>query len=93
VAQGSSFLALSFNLFVNPIALNSIAWRYYFVYVGILVGIGVTVWFCYPETRRRSLEEMAVVFDGEKGRVNGDIEGDGLGSKDLSNESNENSVV
>jgi len=65
VAQGSSFLALCFNLLVNPIALDSIAWRYYFVYVGILVGVCLVVWVWYPETRGRSLEEMAVVFDGE----------------------------
>jgi len=66
VATTSTYLALFFNLFVNPIALKSIAWRYYFVYIGILVGIGVTVWLFYPETRGRSLEEMAVVFDGEE---------------------------
>lgn len=29
--------ALFFNSYVNPIALDAIAWRYYFVYIGILI--------------------------------------------------------
>lgn len=65
----STFLALFFNLFVNPIALSSIAWRYYIVYVAILVGICLTAWFFYPETKGRSLEDMAAVFDGEDAEI------------------------
>ncbi|RDW80351.1 hypothetical protein BP5796_05049 [Coleophoma crateriformis] len=65
----STMLALFFNLFVNPIALNAIAWKYYIVYVAILVLICFTAWFCFPETRGRSLEEIAVLFDGEDANV------------------------
>jgi MFS family permease len=65
----STFIALFFNLFVNPIALQSIAWKYYIVYVAILIGICFTCWFLYPETRGYSLEEMAVIFDGENAAV------------------------
>jgi hypothetical protein len=29
----------------------------------------ITVWFCYPETRGHSLEQMAVLFDGEEAEM------------------------
>jgi Sugar (and other) transporter len=58
-------VALLFNVFVNPIALASIAWKYYFVFIAVLVFAIITIWFAYPETRGHSLEEMALVFDGE----------------------------
>ena len=58
-------MALLFNVFVNPIALGSIAWKYYLVFVAVLAIAFVTIWFTYPETRGHSLEEMALVFDGE----------------------------
>lgn len=69
VTSFSTFLALFFNLFVNPIALNSIAWKYYIIYVAILIIICFTCYFFYPETRGRSLEEIAVVFDGDEAAV------------------------
>lgn len=64
-----TFLALLFNQFVNPIALASIAWKYYILYICLLVVILVTIYFTYPETRGYSLEEIAVVFDGEDAAV------------------------
>ncbi|KAH7401213.1 general substrate transporter [Pyrenochaeta sp. MPI-SDFR-AT-0127] len=54
-----------FNTFVNPIALESIGWKYYFVFVVVLVVMGFTVYFFYPETKGHTLEHMAVLFDGE----------------------------
>ncbi|KAG9237132.1 general substrate transporter [Amylocarpus encephaloides] len=65
VVQSSTFAALFFNLFVNPIALDSIGWKYYIVYIVILIVLCVTIWFAYPETRGMSLEEIAKVFDGD----------------------------
>ncbi len=61
--------AIFFNVFVNPIALDDIAWKYYIVYVGLLVIITVTVYFFYPETNGHTLEEMAQVFDGADAAV------------------------
>lgn len=61
----STQTALFFNIFVNPIALDAIAWRYYLVYVGLLVIITATMYFFYPETNGHSLEEMARVFDSD----------------------------
>lgn len=61
LAVYSSLIILAF---VNPIALDRIGWRYYifFCCFGVLV-LAVT-WFCFPETKGHSLEEIAEVFDG-----------------------------
>ena len=69
MGQISTQLAIFFNVFVNPIALESIKWKYYVVYVIILVVITATVYFFYPETIGHSLEEMARVFDGDTAAV------------------------
>ncbi|KAH6668408.1 general substrate transporter [Halenospora varia] len=54
-----------FNIFVNPIALKAIGWKYYIVYcVVIILGI-INIYFTYPETGGHTLEEMSRVFDGE----------------------------
>ncbi len=65
--------ALWFNQFVNPIALNNIAWRYYIVYcVWLMVEFGV-VYFFYIETRYTPLEEIVKHFDGEDAIVGGAV--------------------
>ncbi|KAJ4351127.1 uncharacterized protein N0V89_006466 [Didymosphaeria variabile] len=56
--------ALVFNAFVNPIAIEAIAWKYYLVYVGVLVVITIVVYLFYAETAGRSLEEISEIFDG-----------------------------
>lgn len=61
----STYLALVFNQFINPIALGSIAWKYYILYICLLVVILGTIYLTYPETRGYSLEEIAVIFDGD----------------------------
>jgi hypothetical protein len=60
-------VAIFFNTFVNPIALESIGWKYYFVFVIMLVLLTITIYFFYPETRGHTLEQMAVLFDGDSG--------------------------
>lgn len=62
-------LAIFFNIFVNPVALDAISWKFYIVYCVILVFITVNVWFNYPETKGHSLEEMALVFDRDDAKV------------------------
>ncbi|KAH6668405.1 general substrate transporter [Halenospora varia] len=54
-----------FNIFVNPIALDAITWKYYIVYCVILVGVIAMIYFYYPEMRGYSLEEIARIFDGD----------------------------
>jgi hypothetical protein len=61
--------AIFFNTFVNPIALEAIGWKYYIVFVVVLILFCITSYFCYPETRGHSLEQMALIFDGEDAGV------------------------
>lgn len=65
----STSTAVFFNIFVNPIALDAIAWKYYIVYCVILACGGLVIYFTFPETRGHSLEEMARIFDGEHAAV------------------------
>lgn len=53
-----------FNQYVNPIALEKLHWKFYFVYVACLASFIVIIWFLFPETKGRTLEEIAEVFDG-----------------------------
>ena len=70
----STQLAVFFNIFVNPIALDAIGWKYYLVYVAILAIITITIWFTYPETNGHTLEQMAKIFDGDDADVSSEGE-------------------
>ncbi|KAK1775964.1 general substrate transporter [Copromyces sp. CBS 386.78] len=68
VEQLSVRAAVFFNTYVNPIALDSIGWKYYIVYcVWIMVEI-LTVYFFFPETHNRTLEELSFMFEGKEVR-------------------------
>jgi Sugar (and other) transporter len=49
--------------------LEAIGWKYYLVFVVVLVLFGLTAYFFYPETRGHTLEQMAVIFDGNDAEV------------------------
>jgi MFS family permease len=61
--------ASAFNQYVNPIALNKLAWKFYLVYIGWLIVEVLTVYFVYPETKGPTLEEVAFVFEGKDAKV------------------------
>ncbi|KAJ7599031.1 hexose transporter [Mycena floridula] len=63
-------LALIFNQYVNPIALKKIGWKYYIVYLVWLLFEGVFLYRYVIETKNKSLEETAAVFDGEAATEN-----------------------
>ncbi|KAJ5517004.1 Major facilitator superfamily domain general substrate transporter [Penicillium freii] len=57
--------ALFFNQYINAIALDAIAWKYYIVYC---VFLAMEVWVIYSfliETRYTPMEEIAKYFDGD----------------------------
>lgn len=56
-------LATFFNTFVNPIALADIQWKYLITYVCWLAYEVVFVYFFFPETHGRTLEELAWLFE------------------------------
>lgn len=63
------FAAGFFNQYVNPIALEAIEWKFYFVYIATLAAMIPTIYFVFPETKGRTLEEISIVFDGEDART------------------------
>jgi len=64
-------LALFFNQYVNPVALDAIKWKYYMVFCIWLAIELVVVWWFYIETRNTPLEEIAKHFDGDEALVGG----------------------
>jgi len=56
---------------VNPIGLQRLAWKFYFVYIAILVVECLCIYFLYVETKGPTLEEVARIFDGEDADVAG----------------------
>ncbi|KAG9014660.1 hypothetical protein FRB94_011838 [Tulasnella sp. JGI-2019a] len=56
-------LALVFNQFVNPVALENLGWKYYIFYVAWLAFELVFVYMYLWETRGRTLEQTAILFD------------------------------
>ncbi|TKX22982.1 lactose permease-like protein 2 [Elsinoe australis] len=64
IAFSCQALASVINQYINPIGLESIQWKFYFVYIVILVAEVIIIYFLYPETRGPTLEEIAVIFDG-----------------------------
>ncbi|KAL4930266.1 sugar porter family MFS transporter [Aspergillus undulatus] len=57
-------LAGIYNQYVNPLGLEALGWKFYFVYIAILVIECVVIFVYFVETRGPTLEEIAVLFDG-----------------------------
>jgi len=56
-------LAAFFTTFVNPIGLEAVSWRYLISYCCWLAFEVVFVYFMFPETAGRTLEELAFLFE------------------------------
>lgn len=54
-----------FTTFVNPIGLDSIKWRWLITYCCWLAFENVFVYFMFPETYGRTLEELAFLFEDQ----------------------------
>ncbi|CAI6333833.1 unnamed protein product [Periconia digitata] len=58
--------AVMFSSFVNPIGLENADWKYLLVYVCWLCFEVVFIFFIFPETFGKTLEELTFLFDDEK---------------------------
>ncbi len=47
---------------VTPIGLNAISYRYFIIFAVFNAVIGLAVYFCFPETKGRYLEEIDEIF-------------------------------
>ncbi|KZP23824.1 general substrate transporter [Athelia psychrophila] len=66
-AKGFAIMfALVFDQFVNPVVLDMIGWKYYLAYCVWLIAEVAFVFKYIVETKGRTLEETAALFDGEK---------------------------
>ncbi|CAE6536276.1 unnamed protein product [Rhizoctonia solani] len=65
VMNFSVCIALIVNQYVNPVALGAIGWKYALVYCGWLLFEFIFVFRYIIETKGRSLEQTAALFDGE----------------------------
>jgi hypothetical protein len=53
---------LTSNFQITPVAVNTIGYKYFIVYAVISATIIPLVYFFYPETMGRSLEELEMMF-------------------------------
>lgn len=58
--------AIIFNQYVNPIAFEKLTWRYFIVYTCWIAFELVYLYFFLVETKNHTLEETAVIFDGDE---------------------------
>ncbi|KAG9120640.1 hypothetical protein FRC07_003796 [Ceratobasidium sp. 392] len=64
VMNFSVCIALIVNQYVNPVALDAIGWKYALVYCGWLLFEFAFIFRYLIETKGRSLEQTAALFDG-----------------------------
>ncbi|KAK3697408.1 hypothetical protein LTR37_017470 [Vermiconidia calcicola] len=57
--RGASF----FSTFVNPIGLDSVGWKYLIAYSCWLLFEVICIYFLWPETQGRTLEELTFLFE------------------------------
>jgi predicted MFS family arabinose efflux permease len=64
VALATSTYFIACITYVTPgaTAIATIGWRYFLVFIGLTVVTVVVIFFYYPETKGRSLEELAELF-------------------------------
>jgi MFS family permease len=62
----SDSIGIFSNQFANPVAFSRMKWRYYCVFLGFLSFFLFSIYFFFPETKGRSLEEVSQIFHKEK---------------------------
>ncbi|KAH0833758.1 hypothetical protein AYO21_04499 [Fonsecaea monophora] len=65
-SMATNQVALIVAQFVNPRGLTNIGWKYYIVFCVLLVVLLVIEYFFFPETNKRTLEEIAEIFEGPR---------------------------
>lgn len=65
----SIYCSLVIAAFVNPIGMENLGWKYYIVFCCFLVVFLAVTFVFFPETKGRSLEEIAEIFDGPEAAV------------------------
>lgn len=66
IFQFCGYTASFFTGYVNPVAMDSIGWRYYIVASVVLAIECAFAWWYLPETKGKGLEEIGEIFDGDE---------------------------
>ncbi|KAH6884281.1 general substrate transporter [Thelonectria olida] len=64
-----TYCGLISGQFINPIAMKNIGWHYYIVFCAVLFFLVVGIYLWVPETKGRTLEEIAEIFEGPSGAL------------------------
>jgi hypothetical protein len=67
LATSSNWIFNFLVVMITPVSFESIGWRTYIIFAVINAAIVPTVYFFFPETAYRSLEEMDTIFRKVKG--------------------------
>jgi MFS family permease len=62
---------LTVTQYVNPIAVDNIGWNYYIFFLGILLLGTALIYFTFPETKGKSLEELSALFGDDELDITG----------------------
>jgi len=54
--------------FVDPIGIEAAGWKYYIIYCMWIAFEVAFVYFMFPETSGRTLEELAFLYEGDHGQ-------------------------
>ncbi|KAG9695772.1 putative sugar transporter, partial [Aureobasidium melanogenum] len=71
-AKGMAFSSLAVNAggllnqFAWPVSLKNIGWKTYIIFIIWCVAQTVIIWYWFPETRNRTLEELDDIFEAPK---------------------------
>ena len=69
ITLGVTVLSVLFNVFINPIALKNIGWKYYLIFCVLLAIMLAISYLFFPETKGHTLERIAEIFDGSEARI------------------------
>jgi sugar porter (SP) family MFS transporter len=67
------YVAGFFGAYVNPIGIVNSGWKYYLLYICLLAMEVIFVFLFIVETKNTSLEEVAVLFEGDNALVGGGV--------------------
>lgn len=62
----ATYVCLAISQYVIPLGIAAGSWKFYFFFEGWLVIQLITVFFCFPETKGATLEEINQTVDGSE---------------------------
>ncbi|KAL2835659.1 sugar transport protein [Aspergillus pseudoustus] len=67
LSTATNWVGVFIVVMITPIAFNNIGWRTYLIFGCCNLFAMAVIYFCFPETRNRSLEEIELIFSDSSG--------------------------